>query len=472
MMPGAFNFTQRDHGAAPRLSGAKSHIFQPPRTPSVSASSSLYLTRSAAGSTMPADYHASVNAGRKRSRVDYDAQAPNDDWAGCETPGSPKPFVNTRYVLAGGMDTPDLATSKIEDARESEYFSDVGYRRELSDDTKLQGLLGEESRYQSFAPLDLDGSSSNSRSRASPRNFMGQGEGWSRTALEVVGGVVGGVVGKVWEFCKTSAFRGFHAGGGKGYTISATKDPLHPSIEEDSFWETEKISTTYGTIDRESTPLPGQFPEDYIPDYLDRATPEATPPRAAKRRQVDNSKDELGTNWVVVPPSTAHTPSKPRSSGMARYSMPTTSSASRRSVAGRPASRAGGAVGLGARRPILQSRVSHAGSPTLQSKAGASFASPRSPGGSKISRASPIGSVKTTTTMNTGSPAAKEAQKWAAVKRKEEREADESIRRLDAQLKAMIREGKEALGTKVEVDIEDDLDGFGGKAGKTKKWAF
>ena len=83
-----------------------------------------------------------------------------------------------------------------------------------------------------------------------------------------------------------------------------------------------------------------------------------------------------------------------------------------------------------------------------------------------------MGSVKTATTMNADSPAAKEAQKWAAVKRKEEREADESIRRLDAQLKAMIREGKEALGTKVEVDIEDDLDGFGRKAGKTKKWAF
>ncbi|KAH9217159.1 hypothetical protein DL95DRAFT_387009, partial [Leptodontidium sp. 2 PMI_412] len=56
------------------------------------------------------------------------------------------------------------------------------------------------------------------------------------------------------------------------------------------------------------------------------------------------------------------------------------------------------------------------------------------------------------------SPAAKEAKRWATLKRKEEREADESIRRLDAQLKAMIREGKEALGTKIEVDIEDDLD--------------
>ena len=467
-MPGAFNFAQRDHGAVPRLSGAKSHIFQPPRTPSVSASSSLYLARSATGSAMSTDQYPSANAGRKRSRVDYDAQTPNDDCAAGEAPGSPVPFVNTRYVLAGGMDTPGLTASKVEDAQDSESFSDVGYRRELSDDNRLQGLLGEESRYQSFEPLDMDGEASGRpESRASSRQFMRQGDGWSKTALEVVGGVVG----KVWEFCKTNAFKGFHAGGGKGYTISATTNPLHTSIEEDNFWETEKTATTYGRIDRESTPLPGKFPdEDFIPDYLDRATPETTTPRAAKRRQVDNSKDELGKNWVVVPPPTNnYTPSKPRSTGMARYSMPTASSASRRSIAGRPASRAGGAVGSGPRRPMLQSRVSHAGSPALQSKSGASFASPRSPAGSKLPKASPMSNVKSNTTMNLDSPAAKEAQRWAAVKRKEEREADESIRRLDAQLKAMIREGKEALGTKVEVELDDSLDG---NTGKTKKWSF
>jgi hypothetical protein len=63
------------------------------------------------------------------------------------------------------------------------------------------------------------------------------------------------------------------------------------------------------------------------------------------------------------------------------------------------------------------------------------------------------------------SPAAKEAARWAALKRKEEREQDESIRRLDRQLKDLIREGKEALGTKIEVEIEDDMP-------KSKKWAF
>jgi hypothetical protein len=66
------------------------------------------------------------------------------------------------------------------------------------------------------------------------------------------------------------------------------------------------------------------------------------------------------------------------------------------------------------------------------------------------------------------SPAAKEAARWAALKKKEEREQDESLRRLDKQLKDLIREGKEALGTKIEVEIEDDVrTGVG-----SKKWAF
>lgn len=112
-------------------------------------------------------------------------------------------------------------------------------------------------------------------------------------------------------------------------------------------------------------------------------------------------------------------------------------------------------------------RGSHAGSPGLQSAHGASFASPRSPGTSKIPRASPMRAG--TTPLKVDSPASKEAARWAALKKKEEREADQSLRRLDAQLKAMIREGKEALGTRIEVEIDVDDDQFGGGG---RKWAI
>jgi multidrug efflux pump subunit AcrB len=57
---------------------------------------------------------------------------------------------------------------------------------------------------------------------------------------------------------------------------------------------------------------------------------------------------------------------------------------------------------------------------------------------------------------NSNSPAAIEAQRWAARKKKEDKEADESIRRFNARLKALIREGKEALGTTVSVHDENE----------------
>lgn len=43
--------------------------------------------------------------------------------------------------------------------------------------------------------------------------------------------------------------------------------------------------------------------------------------------------------------------------------------------------------------------------------------------------------------------------------KRENQEADESIRRFNSQLQAMIREGKEALGTKIEVTGADGLEG-------------
>ncbi|KAJ5407833.1 hypothetical protein N7509_001716 [Penicillium cosmopolitanum] len=52
-------------------------------------------------------------------------------------------------------------------------------------------------------------------------------------------------------------------------------------------------------------------------------------------------------------------------------------------------------------------------------------------------------------------PGSAEMQKYAARMRRKEREEDASIQRLNKQLQDMIRQGKEALGTTVEVD---DLD--------------
>lgn len=490
-MPGAFNFhsTSRDVPTPPRLSGAKSHVFQPPRTPGASASSSLMLTRSTMSvlSLSSAGDRAGKCGPRKRNLEEYNSGTvtPRNDgpseYAGMEDtvegwiPGSPQPFVNTKYQLAGGMDTPSLSAAQAVEANE---YGDLGYRKSLGDRERPTMISAE----AIYFPGETAWHESNGRRRLS-QGYSGspRGEGWSKAALQVANVVVG----KVWEFCKTSSavFKGFQAGGGTRYRINPTEaDALFEVVEHNVLEEKNG--------DRASTLLPGKYPAEeleYIPDYMDRATPERTPPRPTKRRQISanyksvQKKDELTKNWVVVPPAAPTTPTRPQLKAPSRYSMPTASSASRRATANtsvhRPASRAGFG-GSAPRRPLTSqaSRVSHAGSPALNTARGASYASPRSPqhSASKIPRrtGSPLGHVR-----NGGgslgavdSPASKEAKRWAALKRKEEKAADESIRRLDAQLKAMIREGKEALGTKIEVEINDD--DLGGGLGKSKKWAI
>ncbi|PBP24103.1 hypothetical protein BUE80_DR004984 [Diplocarpon rosae] len=493
-IPGAFDFyTTPRNIAPPRLSGAKSHIFQPPHTPNASASSSLVMSRSTVSmmSVSSAGERPTKVKQRKRMREEYHNEVELETPRGnrCESehwdarddmcaPGSPKPFVNTRYALAGGMDTPGMAAQQ-EGEMQSQYV-DAGYRKSLGDVLRpsTRDLWG---GYESGA--DYFGREVNGRRRYS-QGFDGpRGDGWSKAAIQVAGAVVG----KAWEFCKSSAavFRGFQAGGGVRYNIN----PSIPNFEpvEQSIWE-EKDGLRE---ERGSPPLPGQYPIEeleFIPDYMDNPDSECTSPQpAAKRRQISanqehsvNITDELAKNWVVVPQTYNNTPSKlPGQQRQSRLSMPT-ASASRRSTANtsshRPASRAGFGAPSSARRsglPNFTSRGSHAGSPALNSSR-ASYASPRSPANSssKIPRAT--GSPLRNMHPPAESPSAREARRWGATKQRESREADESIRRLDAQLKAMIREGKEALGTKIEIQETDDLDLNPGRSRgvKARKWAI
>ncbi|PQE23244.1 MFS transporter protein [Rutstroemia sp. NJR-2017a BVV2] len=513
-MPGAFNL---DHEAT-HLSGAKSNMFLPPETPSVSATSSLYLTRST-------DMITAIT-GRKRNRVEP-AQYPkdeNEDDRELMTPGSPMPFVNTKYRLAGGLDTPQQELQNRDLRRDSDY-GDIGYRKQL-DEVKED--------------FEMDGNGADQLSRdenGRPRIRAKASEGWIKPVVDVVGGVVG----KVWEFCTKGAFRGFQAGGGKAYTFGSSQ-PIENNPSQFNFatngttWDYEK------SPERDGTPVPGGFPdviEDYLdPDYKPR---EASPPRPAKRRQLSfvatPGQDEMSRNWVVIPtpqpepqaqpsypmlppvpagafaaaPSQNAKPRLQQRSSIARYTMPTSSSANRRQYGNsnsntspsipRPLSRAGSYSHIPPpRRPTLQStpRVSQQNAPYTPTPAAASnpyinnnpsFSTPRqspshptkhspSPSvSSRIPRWTPNSPKLAAANMNE-SPAAKEARLWQAKKLQEEREADEAIRRLDNQLKAMIREGQEALGKKVDVEgaggMDVDLDGGLGDAdvfgGSTGRW--
>ena len=64
--------------------------------------------------------------------------------------------------------------------------------------------------------------------------------------------------------------------------------------------------------------------------------------------------------------------------------------------------------------------------------------------------------VSTSSTSSLRKGGDRPASSLAGRKRKDEEDEDPSIKRLNLQLKAMIREGREALGAKVEVDEYED----------------
>lgn len=70
-------------------------------------------------------------------------------------------------------------------------------------------------------------------------------------------------------------------------------------------------------------------------------------------------------------------------------------------------------------------------------------------------RSPPRFSAPTFDAKPTFSPPSVEAKKFAARIRRDERVADEKFEKLNDKLKEMIRQGKEALGSKVEIVDED-----------------
>ncbi|QSZ32557.1 hypothetical protein DSL72_002135 [Monilinia vaccinii-corymbosi] len=474
------------------VAGAKSNIYLPPSTPSASATSSLYLfdTRSTTSTDMLGGGGAMV--GRKRMRdslpYEYGYERGNQFDEGDShllTPGSPMPFVNTKYRLAGGLDTPQAEIQSRELGRESDY-GDIKYRRELSDVKEACEVDGGGQLYR-----DENG---RARIRGSPKG--NEGGGWIKPALHVVGGVVG----KVWEFCKMGvAFKGFHAGGGNGYVFGTTT-PVAPVVVEESkddMWEDEKSP---------ATPVPGGYPMgDVVENYMDQHYVEpqdTTPPRPAKRRQTSftaqSGPDDMSRNWVVVPPpqpdcslvqqyptmppvpadAFAITPSqapRPRlsqhRSGIARYTVPAATTSGRRHLVSPQIT----SSNMGAaRKPNYQGgpRILNP-SPILSNYGSKNYAStnystptraspshiPRtsSPGGSRIPRWTPNTPKAGPTMMSSESSAAREAKAWKAKQLKEEREQDEMMRKFDRQLKDLIRQGTQALGTTVaDMDIDDE----------------
>ncbi|KAI9859969.1 MAG: hypothetical protein M1824_003557 [Vezdaea acicularis] len=439
LMPGSFNSSKSslDQSLPPKLDvkvGAKSHFYQPPRTPS--ASTSLVRTTSSTSTNIRGN---TPVAGRKRTRYDYSVDegstSLSESWSTVDTsapsfvtrspgPGSPAPLTNTTYLLRGGMDTPTMERVAAQEREESSHaYMDTMDRRWAGagrfDSSDLQYFP------QTLAPLVDE---RNGRRRIYPQVTNDNGVGWGKSVINTLGEVVG----KVWEF-GTSTFKGFYAGGGVGY---AMKPPSQGGFDEASVWsdihEMNDQNDPFSQSRLHSTPIPGTFPEaDFIADYLSEDRTSSRPTKHASR---DSGDDRRKERWIMVPPAAPTPPTRNYSPARsATRRTPTASSAGRRAHP--------------AKRPLAgASRTSLAGSPALQPNRPASFASPRSPASaSKTIHSSPI---------------AVEAQRFAAKRRRQERENEESMTKFNAKLRAMIKEGKEALGSRVEVEdmyVEDEV---------------
>ncbi|KUL85354.1 hypothetical protein ZTR_07001 [Talaromyces verruculosus] len=311
---------------------------------------------------------------------------------------SPLPLINTDYILAnGGEDHRQLdlkdTTEKL--AEEQDYRPNR-YR--------YNSLITGQQPALTVGNKDV-GSRKRSRSEATEMATQQipppspATPGWGRAVFTVVG--------KVWDFCSTIAFRGFSAGGGNSYQVAtpASKEASLPQAgpQQDPF-----------TSGGGSTPIPGQYPDEEAEHLRDKEP------------------------WVLVQDSPSLKFSSARSPSPTQFSR----KVPRRSTAHRPQSRRSLVNPL---RPMTKR-------PTLNHVQPAAVTTLSPTGRPSTPLKQPLSPTRASLP---GSPASREAQRFAAQVRRREREEDASFQKMNDQLKALIREGREALGSRVEVDDMD-----------------
>jgi hypothetical protein len=357
---------------------------------------------------------------------------------------SPPPLVNSRYDLANGMDTPASLAERVYDST-SMYV-----------DSTLDGRFGRNQLSQFNAATFAAGQQHGDVNHilGTDRNGQGRGSssggktpppsgftpvqravpGWGSVFFNVAGSVATGL----WNFCKTTAFGGFQSGGGQAYNLYGTPTNTNPyrveSWGHESNWEDENEPLTR-SWDRLPTPVPGEYPESLSDEEE---------VRGKKRLHAD------GGGWIVVEKDQDEK-SKVRLrsralSPLGNKSPQKTTPARASSVASRRLKAPGNTRRISA--------VSHAGSPnpishtqphrrqTIQHVSQMSTR-PRTP-------------VLSTTTTTIGaehkiSPPSVEVRKFQKRMRRDEKQSEEKFEVMNERLRELIRQGKEALGSRVEV---------------------
>jgi hypothetical protein len=322
----------------------------------------------------------------------------------CTDTKSPPPLANDRYELAGGMD------GSYNFGRRDGDYDDYFHLQ------KQRGNWSVPPTPQVGVTRQLAVGEMHTRPNGS--------KPWSLI------GLVGGVAGKLFQFC-TVPFRGFQAGGGQRYNVDSQEEVAEKLGLQDDPYQAGPVQQA----------APGGFPgDDYGVQSIESVTSER--PKVKRLRTADN--------WVVVS-ADGETESRPSTPRLAGRRIPDHARLSPSQIP-RPVSRASaGTPSL--KRPSLipvSRRSTHRLSYT------STEVSPPHKHSRSHSRQSYGSPVKFDD--KNASPLPKETQRLINRVRREEMEEDERMRRMNAQMTAMLREANEALGSKFEVEEYDDED--------------
>ena len=437
-MPGSF---LPDHDlAATNRSTATPSFYMPP---SPSASSMLSQSFTSIPRPVSRGKH-----GRKRPRLEtrgslsstprtsYQRTNPHTPYS-LDAP-SPAPLVNSTYRIAGGLDTPTAEKVRHDEQHQYDYEQDLRPNR--------FNVFQQSDSYFPRTPSSADVASRQRRVPPSPRS------GWGKTVWTLTGGVAG----KVINFCWSTAFRGFHSGGGTGYNMALDT----PMVTVDGLG-TMHGETVFDEPVRQQSPIPGGFPEEnFIEDYMLR-------PESHQGDQTPTQLNDTGggssmkSTWVMVDRRDDDSDRSPVRKRARQCGAPTTP---------RPISRASTV------RPRLH---------PPQSSHGASYASPRGSflGGIHSRPQSSDGPERQHTRSksllasprrsDTATPTSPDVIKFQKKQRRLDQKQDSSIQRLNLQMQDMIREAEQALGSKVEVYDEVDDEGYeeGSEASNNSGWS-
>ena len=332
---------------------------------------------------------------------------------------SPAPLANTDYCLFGGLDTPGAwSEQRLERAHERDAEMDYRHNRYTLSSTT--------SRHDRNATV-----SAPKQDLAVPERQFSRGvNGWH--IKQAAWALTGGLAGKIFNFCWNTTFQGFEAGGGQAYTNHAE------AVTRDS---PKDVSDTFL---RRRAHIPGSYPSGR--DSIDGQTQwPVDPPRPSGIQSTYTrhvSEDSVvKNNWVFI-----------EHNGQEDHERSPSRQMSRASTAGQGNYEPPQPV-----RPPNSQTASYA-SPRRTTSVATVYTRPITSG--KRSRASPASPTRrqTSLTVSQSSPASPEIESYQRKRRKEDKRHDASLRRLNSHLQDMIREGQQALGSKIEVVEAEDVD--------------